>query len=125
MQETIDIHPDERGWAAMAHLSGLAGYLVPLGGVLVPIILMFAKSRSPVISNLARQALLLNVVVYILAVFVFILYLTILLIPLAWLRGAAATLAALALPIMGAVKALDGIYFKYPLVGRMPGRASR
>jgi len=125
MQGTVVIHPDERGWAAVTHLSGLAGYLIPLGGVLAPIILLFAKSRSPVISNLARQALLLNILVYVLAFLVFLMYLTILLIPLAWLLGAAATLAALALPIVGAVKALDGVYFRYPLVGRSPPRISR
>ena len=35
----VTIAPEERTLAALTHLSGLSGYIVPLGGVLVPIII--------------------------------------------------------------------------------------
>jgi len=122
MHRVHTIHPEERTWAMLAHLSGLAGYLLPLGGVIVPIIMIYAKSESPVVSTLAKQALVLNVVVFLCALLCFLMVLTILLIPVAWLLGCCASLAAVALPIIGAIRAADGYYFRYPLVGRSPDR---
>ena len=46
--------------------------------------------------------------------------LTIILIPVAILLGCALFLCALALPIIGAVKASDGTYYRYPVVGIVP-----
>jgi hypothetical protein len=117
---SISIAPEERTLAALTHLSGLAGYVVPLGGVLVPIILWVAKSDSRIVSSIAKQALLLNVVVFALIAVTAILWLTILLIPVVILFWVALGLVALALPILGAVKAWDGQYYRYPLVGIGP-----
>ena len=64
--EADAISNDERTLAALTHLSGLAGYLIPLGGVIVPIIIWVVKSDSRVISTVAKQALVLNVVVFLL-----------------------------------------------------------
>jgi uncharacterized Tic20 family protein len=33
------IPPEERTMAALTHLSGLSGYIIPLGGAIVPIII--------------------------------------------------------------------------------------
>lgn len=120
MNDTQTIHPDERTWAAIAHLSGLAGYLIPLGGVIVPVVIIVAKSDSPVISTVAKQALVLNIAVFVCLVICLLLFLTILLIPVAWILTACLSLAAIVLPIIGAVKAYDGYYFRYPIVGRSP-----
>lgn len=114
------IAPEDRTLAALTHLSGLAGYLVPLGGVVVPIVIWAVKSEHPVISNLAKQAVILNVIVFLLIAATAILWITILLIPLVIVFWCALGLAALILPIVGAVKALDGAYFKYPVVGTGP-----
>ena len=56
----------DRTLAALTHLSGLSGYVVPLGGAVVPIVIWAVNKESPVISSIAKQALLLNVVVYLL-----------------------------------------------------------
>ena len=117
---TISIAPEERTLAALTHLSGLAGYIVPLGGVLVPILLWIAKSDSRIVSSIAKQAVLLNVVVWVLIGVTAILWITILLIPVVILFWVALGLVALALPIFGAVKAWDGTYYRYPIVGIQP-----
>ena len=115
---TIDtIAPKERALAAITHLSGLAGYIVPLGGVLVPIIIWVVKSDSRVISGIAKQALLLNVVVFLIFVALAVLLITVVLIPLVILGGIALGLAAIVLPIVGAIKASEGSYYRYPVVG--------
>ncbi len=114
------IEPDERGLAAATHLSGLAGYIIPFGGVVVPIIIWVVKSDSRVISSIAKQALLLNVVVFIIGLALLALFFTIILIPLSLLGWIAIALAAIVLPIVGAIKASDGVYYRYPLIGISP-----
>ena len=117
---TMTIAPEERTLAALTHLSGLAGYLIPLGGVLVPIVIWAIKSDSKVISSVAKQALLLNVVVFLLVAGTALLWLTVVLIPLVVLFWVLLGLAAIAFPIVGAIKAFDGVYFRYPVVGVGP-----
>jgi uncharacterized Tic20 family protein len=116
-QQTAIIAPEERGLAAVAHLSGLAGYIIPLGGLLVPIIIWIVKSDSRVISTVAKQALLLNVIVWILGIALIIPFVTIILMPIAILGWIGLGLIAIVLPIVGAIKASDGAYYRYPLVG--------
>jgi uncharacterized Tic20 family protein len=120
MQTNLSIPAEERGLAAVTHLSGLAGYIIPLGGVIVPIIIWAAKSDSPSIASIAKQALLLNVVVFLTACALALLWLTIVLIPFSIVACFGLGLIAIVLPILGAVKASDGTYYKYPIVGVDP-----
>jgi len=117
---SVTIPPEQRTAAMLTHLSGLAGYLVPLCGVLVPLIIWIVKSDSPVISSIAKQAVLLNVVAWLMAGGAALLLLTIILIPLVFVFWFALGVVALVLPVIGAVKASEGVYFKYPVVGIAP-----
>jgi uncharacterized Tic20 family protein len=114
------ITPEERTLAALTHLSGLSGYVIPLGGVVVPIIIWVVKSQSPVVSSIAKQAVLLNVIVFVLIAATALLWLTIILIPAVILFWIGLGLAAIALPIVGAIKAWDGQYYRYPVIGIGP-----
>ena len=120
MNPSLSIDPDQRTWAVIAHLSGLGAYLIPLGGVIFPIILILTKSESPVTQALAKQALYLNLFVFLSVIPIFVMAVTIILIPLAWLAGTVMSVLAIALPVIGAIKASDGSYFKYPVVGQWP-----
>ena len=91
----VTITPEERTLAALTHLSGLSGYLIPLGGVVVPIIIWAVKSDSRVIASVAKQAVLLNLVVFVLV-------------------------ACTLLPIIGAIRAFEGTYYRYPVIGITP-----
>jgi uncharacterized protein len=116
----VTISPEERTLAAITHLSGLAGYIIPFGGVLVPIIIWMVKSESRVISSIAKQAVLLNVIVFVLFIAGVILALTIILIPVLLLAAVVIGVAVIVLPIVGAIKANDGVYYRYPVVGIEP-----
>ena len=113
------IPPEDRTLAALTHLSGLAGYLIPLGGVIVPIIIWIVKSDSPIISTIAKQALLLNVMIFVVTIVSVVLVVTIIAIPFLIIFWALLGLAALVLPIVGAVKASGGELYRYPVVGGM------
>ena len=116
----VTISPEERTLAALTHLSGLSGYIIPFGGVIVPIIIWMVKKDSPVISTIAKQAILLNFIVFVLICGSFLLWLTVILIPLALLAWLVLGLIAIILPIVGALKAADGIYYRYPVIGLLP-----
>lgn len=120
MEPTVQIAPQDRTMAALTHLSGLSGYIVPLAGVIVPTIIWITKKDSPVISAIARQAVILNVAVFMAICVTAILWITLILIPAVILFWCLLGIAAVALPILGAVRANEGIYYKYPVVGANP-----
>jgi uncharacterized Tic20 family protein len=117
---SVSIGPEERGLAAITHLSGLAGYIIPFGGVLVPIIIWMVKKDSEIISSIAKQAILLNFVVFLLVITSAVLWITLILIPAVLVFWLVLALGALALPIIGAIKASEGTYYRYPVVGIVP-----
>ena len=117
---SVSIGPNERGLAAITHLSGLAGYIIPFGGVLVPIIIWMVKKDSAIISSIAKQAILLNCVVFVLFLVTAVLWLTVILIPAVILFWIVLGLGALVLPIVGAIKASEGTYYRYPVIGITP-----
>lgn len=113
----MEIPAEERGMAAVTHLSGLAGYIVPGLGVIAPIVIWILKKDSPAISTIAKQALFLNVAVFLVGAIGFVMMLTVILIPVSFILWLLAGIAALILPIMGAVKAGDGTLYRYPIIG--------
>lgn len=115
------ITQEDRTLAALTHLSGLSGYVIPLGGILVPIIIWAMKKDSVLIATIAKQAIVLNIVVFLLVAVTAVLWITIILIPLVLLFWCALAVIALALPIVGAIKANEGEYYRYPMVGLSPG----
>ena len=114
------IAPEDRTLAMLTHLSGLAGYIIPLGGIIVPIVIWFTKSEHRIIAAIAKQAIILNVAVFVCALAFGALALTIILIPLSIIGWIVLGLAAVVLPIVGAVKASDGEYYTYPVIGSRP-----
>jgi uncharacterized Tic20 family protein len=104
----------------LTHLSGLAGYVYPLGGVIVPILIWVTKKDHPVISSIAKQAVLLNVMVFLTICVSAILLLTVVLIPVVLLGWLALAIGAFALPIIGALRANEGRYYRYPVIGVTP-----
>ena len=116
----ITIAPEDRGSAVLTHLSGLSGYIVPFGGVIVPIIIWITRKDQPLITAIARQAVFLNVGVFIAFLVSAILLMTVILIPFIILFWCALGIAAVGFPVWGAIKANGGVYFRYPVVGSNP-----
>jgi len=117
---SVTIAPEDRTLASLTHLSGLSGYIVPFGGVLVPIVIWALRKDSPVISSIAKQALILNLVVFALFGAAAVLMITIILIPAVFIFWIVLGIFAVVLPIIGAVKANQGTYYAYPVVGVTP-----
>ena len=114
------IAPEDRTLAMLTHLSGLAGYIIPFGGIIVPIVIWFSKSENKIIAAIAKQAIILNVAIFVCVLAFGALALTIVLIPVSIVGWIVLGLAAIVLPIVGAVKASDGEYYTYPVIGTRP-----
>jgi len=119
-QPTTVIQAQDRTLAMLTHLSGLAGYIIPLGGILVPVIIWVVKKDDRVIASIAKQAIMLNVAVFVCGIALALLILTVILIPVTLLGWAVLGLIAVILPIIGAVKASEGEYYTYPVIGSTP-----
>ena len=103
---------DERMWAMFCHLSAFAGYIVPFGSILGPLVIWsIKKEQFPAIDEHGKEALnfQISIAIYMIisAILIVIVIGIFLLIALAVFR--------LILIIMASIKANNGEYFKYPL----------
>jgi len=106
-----EIKKEERTWGMLSHLIALAGVLVPFGSIIGPLVIwLVKKDEMPFVDDQGKESLnfqitmLIAFIICILLMFVFIGIF--LMIPLAiyWL----------VVVIMAAVKANDGIAYRYP-----------
>lgn len=108
-----------RQWATILHLSLLAGLIVPVGGLIAPIIIYILKkddvpglqAHGHVVFNWMISALIYGVISV-------ILMLVLIGFVMIWLLA----LLALIFPIIGAIKANDGELWPYPLSIQFLGR---
>ncbi len=101
-----------RQWATFLHLSLLAGLLVPLAGLIVPIVIWQLKKEElpgldvhgKVVTNWIISAIIYGIVSCLLII-------VLIGIPLLL----ALLVVAIVFPIIGAIKANEGVVWKYPL----------
>ncbi len=118
---------EERQWAMFAHLSALVGGLLTsaLGGwgfFIGPLVIwLMKKDEMPFVADQAKEALNFNITVS--AIFLLLLIFTILTIGIGALLTVPVALVvgigALVLVILAAIKANDGVAYRYPLTIRL------
>ena len=107
---------EERTWGMVAHLAALAGMIIPFGNILGPLIVWIARRDvSSFVGDQAKEALNFNLTVGFAALACFV---------LVWLLIGVLLFAALALywlamTIVAAVKASEGIRYRYPFALRL------
>lgn len=102
---------DERMFATFAHLAIIAGFVVPLGNVIAPLVIWLTqRDKSDYVDIHAKEALNFQITVTILAFGGLILSFIIIGIPLLIMLG----LACLVFSILGAIKANEGEMYEYP-----------
>jgi uncharacterized Tic20 family protein len=106
---------DERQWAMFVHLSLLAGLVVPLAGFVLPIVLwQMKKAEMPGLDAHGREVTnwMISSVIYwvVCAALAFVL----IGIPLLIVLG----VVSIVFPIIGGLKANDGVLWRYPITIR-------
>ena len=118
--ETTTISKDERLWATLAHLSALAMYFTGIGYILGPLIVWLVKrDGNPFVDDQGKEALNFQITITIIAIVAVLLCFTIIgmVIGIPVLLGL--HLYQLVCLIIGAVKANDGVAFRYPFTIRL------
>lgn len=107
----IGLDKETRQWAMILHLSQFAGYMIPFAGFLAPILIwQLKKDELPGIDDHGREVVnwIISEVIYGFAFAV--LCLIFIGIPLLMALG----IVGVVFPIIGAVKAADGQFWRYP-----------
>ena len=111
---------DERLWATLAHLSAFAIYFTGIGHLVGPLVIWLAKrSGNPFIDDQGREALNFQITWTIMMVANCILFITIIgaviAVPLFYVLPVYHVVCM----IIAAIKANDGVAFRYPLTLRL------
>tara|TARA_R110002012_G_scaffold292984_1_gene488392 strand:+ start:1956 stop:2324 length:369 start_codon:yes stop_codon:yes gene_type:complete len=112
-------YPEFRPWGMelnqfcmLMHLSQFAGYIVPLIGIVLPIVMWLTnKDQSYVVDQHGKQIVNWMISSFIYGILGLILTCAIIGVPL--LIGLA--ILTIVFPIIGAVKAAEGSFYKYPI----------
>ncbi len=100
----------------LAHLTALAGFLIPFGNIVGPLIVwLLKKDSSPFVDDQGKESLNFQITVMILAIVCSILIIIIIGIFLLMLLG----LVSLILIIVATVKASNGERYRYPFALRL------
>jgi uncharacterized Tic20 family protein len=97
------------------HLSQFAGYLVPLAGLVVPIIMWLTKREDPEVDRHGREIANWMIFEIISVIVCGLLTIVVIGIPLLIILS----VMAIVCPIIGAVQASSGGFFKYPVFFRV------
>ena len=108
---------NERTWGMLAHLSALAGLVIPLiGNVLGPLLVSIARSdQSAFVAAHAKEALNFNISVTLAAVVCTVLMLVF----VGFLLGSALFIAWLVMTLIAAIRASEGVAYRYPFSLRL------
>jgi uncharacterized Tic20 family protein len=108
----------ERQWGMAAHLSAFAGFLIPFGSILGPLVVWLVKREEmPFVNDQGKEALNFNILAGIIAVALLILTVgtfglgALLTVPI----GIALGIVWIIFTIMAAIKANEGVSYRYPV----------
>jgi uncharacterized Tic20 family protein len=111
----LSVTQDERNWGMGAHLAGLAGYIIPFGHLIGPLIVWQAKKELPFVDDQGREAMNFQLS---LTLYMFIASLLFLVGVGPFVLGALG-LYGIAMIIIASVKANQGVKYRYPFILRM------
>ena len=107
---------EDKQWGLFAHLSSLAGLIIPFGNILGPLIIWQVKKDSlPFAADQGKEALNFNITMLIAAFIGFLLTFILIGLVLLPLIG----IAWLVFTILAGIKANEGVAYRYPYALRL------
>lgn len=114
--EVTSMSKDEKMWAMLCHLSALAGFVIPFGNIIAPLVIWILKKEEyPLVDDQGKEALnfQISVTIYlIIGVILIFVAIGIVVLPLI-------ALFSLIMIIVASIKANDGVKYRYPLTIRL------
>lgn len=107
---------EHRTWGMLAHVTVFSGFVIPFGSIIGPLVIwLMKKDEMPFVADQGKEVLnfQISVMIYLLvsAALVFVL-IGLLLVP-------AVVIFSIVMTIIGAMKANEGEYYRYPLCIRL------
>ena len=103
---------EERNWAVGAHLSALLGFFTGIGIILGPLIVwLIKKDEMPFVNDQGKEAINFQITVFLAAVVCVVL----MLVAVGFLLLLMLSIADLVFMIIAAVKASEGVAYRYPV----------
>lgn len=103
---------DERMWGMFSHLSAFAGYLVPFGSIIGPLVIWtLKKNESSFVDEQGKEALNFQITILIFKLLSILLWLVF----IGILIFAALVIFNIIMVVIASIKANNGESFKYPL----------
>ena len=117
MSDAPQVSKEEQNWAMICHLSALAGFLIPFGNIVGPLIVWLIKrAEMPLVDSNGKEALNFQITVSIAIAVCIPLMFVLIGIPIMIIIA----LGALILTIMAAVKISNGeLEYRYPFALRL------
>jgi len=107
---------EERTWAMLAHLSALTMFIFPFGNIIAPLLIWKIKGpEMPLVNDQAKESLNFQISVTLYALVGAVLIFLLIGIPLLIALG----IFAIVYVIIAAMKANDGVAYRYPLCLRL------
>ncbi|MGI9325414.1 MAG: DUF4870 domain-containing protein [Pseudomonadales bacterium] len=104
-----------RQWGMFAHLAALAGFVIPFGNIIGPLVVWQTHKDMPFVVDQGKEALNFQITVAIAALICFVL----MFIAIGLLLLPVVGIAALVFTVIAAIKANDGERYRYPISIRM------
>lgn len=99
-------------WAMLCHVSALAGFLIPFGSIVGPLVVWQLKKKEfPMVDDQGKEAVNFQLTVFL----ALLVSMVLMFVGIGFLLIAAVIIAALVLTIIAAVKANQGVLYRYPL----------
>jgi hypothetical protein len=117
MSDAPQVSKEEQNWAMFCHLSALAGFLIPFGNILGPLIIWLIKRADmPLVEHHGKEAINFQITVSIAMLVCIVLMFVLVGFLLIFIVG----LGALILTIMAAVNVANGkLDYRYPFALRL------
>jgi len=107
---------DENMWAMLCHLTALAGFIIPLGNIIGPLVIwMMKKDQFPLVDDQGKEAVNFQIsmtIYYIISAILIIVIIGIVLLVIL-------ALFSLVMTIIAMMKANNGERYRYPLTIRL------
>jgi uncharacterized protein len=107
---------EQRQWGMFAHLAALAGFVIPFGNIIGPLVIwQIKKNEMPFVDDQGKESLNFQITVaiaLIVCVLLMVILIGALLLPIVGI-------GALILTIIGAVRANAGEHYRYPFALRL------
>lgn len=111
----INTDRDSQQWGMIAHLSALAGFVIPFGNIIGPLVVWQMKKENPFVEDQGKEALNFQITVSIAVLVCLLLSLVVIGLLLLPIVG----IGALVLAVLAGIKANGGEAYRYPFTLRL------